>query len=270
MPRDNTGVYSLPAGAIVNNGDQVLPSQHNPPLQDIASSLTNSLSRTGAGAMLADLDHGGFKATNLAPGTDSGDAVTVGQLATQGLPIGASVDFWGDTAPEGWFLCYGQAISRTDYAALFAALGTKYGSGDGSTTFNIPDCRGRAVAGRDDMGGTPANRLTNSGGVNGATLGAAGGSQTHTLTTAQIPSHTHSGTTASSGTHTHDGRVGTSIGGNFGSTFEEGQGGTAWQTSTVSSSGAHTHSFTTNSAGSGEAHPNVQPTIVANKIIRAL
>src|SRR5690606_30912733 len=87
---------------------------------------------------------------------------------------------------------YGQAVSRTTYSALFAKLGTTYGVGDGSTTFNLPDLRGRVAAGRDDMGGTSANRLTNqSGGLDGDTLGASGGSETHTLTEAELASHTH-------------------------------------------------------------------------------
>jgi microcystin-dependent protein len=72
-------------------------------------------------------------------------------------------------------LCFGQAISRTVYSTLFTAIGTTYGVGDGSTTFLLPDMRGRVVAGQDDMGGTSANRIDNA--VNGDTLGAAGGSQ---------------------------------------------------------------------------------------------
>lgn len=63
------------------------------------------------------------------------------------IPIGASIDFWGTTAPNSSFvLAYGQAISRTTYSALFSLLGTTYGPGDGSTTFNVPDLRGRVVA----------------------------------------------------------------------------------------------------------------------------
>ena len=84
------------------------------------------------------------------------------------------------------------AVSRATYSDLFAAIGTTYGAGDGSTTFNLPDLRGRVAAGRDDMGGSAANRITNGGsGIVGTTLGAAGGAETHTLTTAQIPSHSH-------------------------------------------------------------------------------
>jgi microcystin-dependent protein len=90
--------------------------------------------------------------------------------------VGMVQDFAGADAPSGWLLCYGQAVSRSTYSALFAKIGTTYGAGDGSTTFNLPDCRGRVAAGKDNMGGTSANRLTAP--VNGDTLGAAGGSET--------------------------------------------------------------------------------------------
>ena len=79
----------------------------------------------------------------------------------------------------------GQAISRSTYAALFAVYGTAHGAGDGSTTFNVPDLRGRAVFGRDDMGGTAASRVTAAvAGLDGTVLGAAGGDQ-------RVPTHTH-------------------------------------------------------------------------------
>lgn len=85
---------------------------------------------------------------------------------------------FGSTAPAGTLLCYGQAISRTAYAGLFAALSTTYGTGDGSTTFNLPDLRGRVVAGKDNMGGSAASRLTGTSmSPDGNTLGATGGFQ---------------------------------------------------------------------------------------------
>lgn len=88
------------------------------------------------------------------------------------------------TAPTGWLLCDGSAVSRTTYAALFAAIGTSYGTGDGSTTFNLPDLRGRAPYGKGSH--TDADALGDNDGV-------ALGSRTpkHTLTTSEIPSHTH-------------------------------------------------------------------------------
>lgn len=104
------------------------------------------------------------------------------------LPPGMVVPFAGSTAPEGWLLCAGQAVSRTTYAALFAAIGTTYGVGDGSTTFNLPDLRGRLPYGKDNMTGSDAARLTTAGGgIDGDTLGATGGQQSRTLVQANLP-----------------------------------------------------------------------------------
>jgi hypothetical protein len=84
--------------------------------------------------------------------------------------------FAGAAAPAGYLLAFGQTISRTDYAGLFAVCGTTYGAGNGSTTFNLPDLRGRVIAGKDNMGGNAAGRL--SAVINGTALGAAGGAET--------------------------------------------------------------------------------------------
>ncbi len=91
-------------------------------------------------------------------------------------PIGSLTAFAGSTPPSQWYLCYGQAVSRTVYATLFAVLGTAWGVGDGSTTFNLPDMRGRTVAGLDNMGGTNAARLSTAIPTS-TTLGAVGGDQ---------------------------------------------------------------------------------------------
>jgi microcystin-dependent protein len=96
--------------------------------------------------------------------------------------------------PAGWYQCFGQAVSRSTYSALFAAIGTTWGVGDGSTTFNVPDLRGRVTVGLDNMGGTPANVVTAGvSGIAGTTLGAHGGNQalqTHTHALSD-PTHTH-------------------------------------------------------------------------------
>ena len=114
---------------------------------------------------------------------------------------GVVFPFAGTTAPDDWLMCYGQAVSRTTYATLFATIGTTYGPGDGTTTFNVPDMRGRVAAGVDNMGGTAAGRLTTAaGGVNAVAPGAVGGASTHVLTTAQMPSHAHGVTDP---THAH-------------------------------------------------------------------
>lgn len=191
----------------------------------------------------------------------SGDAATIGGYEYDYLrsPIGSIMDYAGSSAPENWLLCYGQAVSRTTYAQLFTALGTTYGSGDGSTTFNLPDCRGRVVAGKDNMGGISANRLTNqSGGLDGDVLGTTGGAETHTLTTGQLPSSPPSkspGTQGAvlkwDGTSAYGAQPGSwSYGSTAADTFQ--------------------NYFNNTWNGGGQAHNNVQPTIIFNKIIRAL
>lgn len=241
----------------------MLVSQHNPAFLDVAQALTNSLDRDGTGGMRAPLNMGGYRVTNAAPGENPSDLATLGQA---GLPAGVVLDFAGSVAPTGYLLCYGQAISRTVYAALFAAIGTAFGAGDGTTTFNIPDARGRVAAGKDDMGGVAANRLTSP--VNGLTLGAVGGAQSHTLTTAQLAAHTHDGSTTNNGAHIHDLNGGWSAANNdAGGVAGFINAGTIVSPNT-GSAGDHSHVFTTNTAGGGDAHNNTQPTIVFNKIIR--
>jgi microcystin-dependent protein len=108
------------------------------------------------------------------------------------VPLGGMLPFIGSTAPNSSFVFpFGQAISRSTYSTLFTLVSTTYGIGDGSTTFNVPDLRGRALFGKDDMGGSAASRLTTAtGAVDGATLGAVGGVQSITLAANQIPSLT--------------------------------------------------------------------------------
>lgn len=267
MPRSPDGSYTLPSGTLVNTGDTLLVSQHNPALQDMASVLGDSLDRDGLGGMRADLAMGGYKVTGLAPGESSTDAATVGQLSgTSGTPVGAIIDFAGASVPDGWLVCAGQSLSRTDYAALFAVIGTNYGSASGST-FNLPDCRGRVSAGRDlDQGGL-ANRLT-SVTPNGTTVGAVGGAQSVALTIGQLAAHTHTGSTGSAGAHSHT--VNTLTIGDQENIGSGASGINYTDFQTTSSAGSHTHTMSLDNTGSGEAHPNVQPTILFNKLIKAV
>lgn len=174
------------------------------------------------------------------------------------MPIGSLVCYASTTLPSGnWLLCYGQAVSRTTYSVLFARIGTAYGAGDGSTTFNIPDLRGRVPAGADNMGGTAANRLGTgqTGGITGsAGLGASGGEQGHVITQAE------------SASHFHDLYV------NGDSNYPAGFTGGA-EAGKRASLGAITASFSgyparTNVIGADGAHNNVQPTVVLNYIIK--
>jgi microcystin-dependent protein len=192
------------------------------------------------------------------------------------VPTGSLTPYAGSAAPSGWLMCYGQEVNRTTYATLYALIGTTYGSGDGSTTFNLPDLRGRVAAGKDNMGGTSADRLTNqSGGVDGDGLGNVGGDETHALVAGENAAHTHdSGTlvTASSGSHSHTLDFSSSgTGGNDGfQTSSLRNSISSTNSELVNSAGSHTHAMTgaTASQGSGTAHNNVQPTIILNYIIK--
>lgn len=177
-----------------------------------------------------------------------------------GILLGMGVDYWGSTAPSTAFAFpVGQAISRTTYAALFDLFGTTYGAGDGSTTFNLPDKSGRVSA----MKEAAATRLTSTYfGGNSANLGAAGGSESHTLTTAQLAAHTHANSLTDPGhTHTIPNIAGVSAGT---ATVNAASG------STQSGSSTTGITITNASAGGGGAHNNVQPTIVCNYVLRVL
>lgn len=183
-------------------------------------------------------------------GTDGTDVMWVTPAAVQGVPVGLVAPYAGATAPTSWLLCYGQAISRTGYSSLYAAIGTVYGVGDGATTFNVPDLRGRVPAGADAMGGVAASRL--GGGVTGGVTAAAvpgvvGGAQSHTLTAAQIPAHTH----GIPGTSTAPTGAGAAL-----DRGVDTGGGTATVT-------------TDTGTGGGTAHNVTQPTLVMNYIIKA-
>jgi microcystin-dependent protein len=131
-------------------------------------------------------------ATNAVSTTKIQDnAITLAKLATELqaflMPTGSVMHFAGDTAPTGWFICDGGAINRTTYATLFAIVGVRFGSGDGTTTFNLPDGRGRVIrmvdgsAGRDPD--SAARTAMNSGGSTGNNIGS--------VQTDQYASHTH-------------------------------------------------------------------------------
>ena len=157
-------------------------------------------------------------------------------------PVGAVMDFAGNVEPSGWLFCFGQSLPRVGiYAQLFQVIGTLYGSVDGSS-FSLPDFRGRIGAGRDNMGGSAANRLQTAWGVDGATLGANGGTQSHQLTVPQMPAHTHLTQ------NPYSTASGIAAGANY--------------------NRAAAFTLPTSSEGGDAAHPNVQPTFIVNKIIK--
>lgn len=157
------------------------------------------------------------------------------------LPIGSVVEWFSTTIPTNWLACNGQAISRTEYAELFAVIGTKYGSGDGSTTFNLPNIKGKTTVGLD-IDDTDFN-----------TLGKTGGEKTHTLTENEIPQmdvHMTKDTWFDRGGLEAGGAVNRKVvaGGGTGGSPE-------FVIGTVN--------------GGGQAHNNLQPYIVSNYIIKA-
>ncbi|QTO00541.1 tail fiber protein [Brucella sp. 458] len=269
MPFDSQGKYSLPPIYKAVTGEKVLAEQHNIPFEDVAQALSQCLKRDGSTPAIRNLSMSGFLVTDLGDAKNPGDAVSK-KLLDAAVPIGEVKAFAGSTPPQGWLLCYGQEVSRTTYAALFAIIGTTFGGGDGGSTFNVPDLRGRVLVGRDDMGGPAANRITVAvAGFNGAAIGASGGAQSVTLTEAQIAPHFHKGQTTRSGGHAHrylDANVGGSSAG-LGITTSNGTARASLNAQT-SSDGDHEHELTTSPAGGGQAHLNVQPSIIMNFIIR--
>lgn len=126
-------------------------------------------------------------------------SIRKGRLTSQGLlatpvnfPIATIHAFAGTSAPEGWAMCDGSAVSRTEYAALFAVIGTTYGVGDGSTTFNLPDMRGEFLRGLDNMGTAAGARGLDSDGT-ARTVGQtqANATAANGLSTTSGGSHTH-------------------------------------------------------------------------------
>jgi microcystin-dependent protein len=186
------------------------------------------------------------------------------------IPLGGCVDFIGTTAPNGSFvLPYGQAISRTTYSALFALISTTYGVGDGSTTFNVPDLRGRVVAGKDDMGGSSANRLTDADdGLNGDTLGDTGGGETQTLVTGNLPAYTPSGTVATTVTMNSNAAVAI-IASAAGANPFGGSAGSANSTAAITATASSTLTGAAQ-GGTSTAFGIVQPTIILNKLLRII
>lgn len=204
------------------------------------------------------------------------DLMALGGITTESkanlvVPVGGLIPFGGafGNTPDNWLACDGAAVSRTDYAELFAAIGTTHGVGDGSTTFNVPDCRGRAVLGAG-QGASLTDRA----------LGVKVGNETHALSTSEIASHSHSSgsfSASTAGNHRHAPEGGGQFVRNiYPSTTSwdayspnlhlemNGGGNTAY-------AGNHSHSVsgTSGSAGSGNAHNNMQPSIALEYIIRA-
>lgn len=173
-----------------------------------------------------------------------------------GHPIGSVIDFHGSSLPSGYLWPDGTTFTAADYVELNSVLG-------GNTK---PDYRGRVGVGKDNLGGSDSNRITSGGcGIDGNTLGDTGGSETHTLTEAQLASHTHANT-ASQASHTHTADGGSST---FVSPFDPAVPARVGSGNGTTGSAAPAITVTNVAAGGGQAHNNVQPSIISNKILVA-
>jgi microcystin-dependent protein len=169
------------------------------------------------------------------------------------FPAGITFPFAGATAPSGWLLCDGSAVSRTTYAQLFATIGTTFGVGDGATTFNVPDVRGRAPIGAGQGSG-----LTN------RTLGGTTGAETVALAAAEMPVHNH-GVTDPGHFHAVSQQTTTEPGGPGFTFFPLAD---ANGTNNTRATDSKVTNITIQNAGSGSAHNNMPPSVVLNYIIK--
>lgn len=159
------------------------------------------------------------------------------QVLGDTLPIGIIMEYPGSNIPSGWLLCDGQAVSRTLYSELFNLLGTTYGSGDGSTTFNIPNLKGKVAVGKDEND------------TDFDTLGETGGEKTHTLSVSEMPAHSHDLVYVKSN-----------------STPLNNAGVSGFNSANT---GVGTKENAVTNTGGGQPHNNLQPYIVQNFIIKA-
>lgn len=164
-----------------------------------------------------------------------------GTVSGDTLPVGTIVPFGSDTIPENWLLCDGSAVSRTTYQVLFNTIGTSYGQGDGFTTFNLPDLRGRVGVGKSSD-------------TEFDTLGETGGEKTHTLTVQEMPNF----------------ELNVNVGDtNYATVNSAYSGANGWEAFNVASAVAEGAPLNVKNTNGGQPHNNLQPYIVTNYIIKA-
>lgn len=299
-------VYSWVADAAA--GIDIIASRVDQDTDNITTAgFNNVLTRDGQGSATANLPMNSFRHTGASNGVNQQDYVTVAQVQSPGAPAGTPVIAAGAYLGEirttslveatlglympGWHVCSGTTRPRTDplwkITGFIDAAHWVFGNGDGTTTYTLPDLRGRAAFGKDDMGGVAANRITGASSIAGTTLGAVGGDQrsmahNHTLTdpghghTNTDPGHTH-GTSDPGHTHSESVVAPTGTQGQFGvnANFTQNGAGTTGSSVTgvsVVSAGAgisvdvHSADITLSPFGSGVSE-NMPPTLITNYVI---
>jgi hypothetical protein len=248
MPRDTNGNTTPPVGTIVSSGDTVLPSQHNPMVNDVYAMMSQSLSRDGQGGMRSPLDMGTNRIINVRDAVNPNDAVTFSQLQAiiatlTVIPTGSLHIMTGVNAPADYVRANGGSYNRSTLPDLWEWVQTsgnlaatqaakthgQYGPGDGSTTFTVPNLEA-------DGGYFIRPQVGN------AAMGA--------VVQDSFKSHTHSGNTNNAGEHTHP------LTGFGGSQLIVATGpGLYYGASNTGSAGIHSHPFTTNATGDTETAP---------------
>lgn len=199
--------------------------------------INDTVAVTASSAELNILDGATLSTTelNYVDGVTSAIQTQINTLSSNlgsAVPTGTVSMFAGTTAPTGYLICDGTAVSRTTYAALFTAISTTYGAGDTTTTFNLPDLRGRAPIGVGTGSGLTAR-----------TLGGKVGAETHTLVQAEIADHVHGGQVV----------------------FGTGSGNTGVTVGSIGSSQPTTNTVV---GTTGQPHNNMQPSFGINFIIK--
>ena len=223
MPRDSNGRYTLPPGTYGQPNTTIESARYNRFVDDIAQDMNTPRPITA----------GGTGASSAA-----GAITNLGGVSTDyinSLLRGIVMHFPISSPPDGWLICDGSAVSRAAYSELFDLIGTSYGAGNGSSTFNLPDLRGEFIRGADLGRGVDTGR------------------QVGSTQSDDVKPPTHTGTTNSTGAHTHTYSIVTIGGGvNFAS------GGTyaiELTSDSTGSGGTHSHTLTTNASGGTETRP---------------
>ncbi len=216
------------------NGATIIASEHNSNFDVLYSEVNGNLSNANISGSAGIIDS--KLATISTAGKVAGSAITTA-LTSTGAGMTGEIKMWGTTtAPSGWLSCDGTAVSRSTYSALFAIIGTNFGIGDGSSTFNLPSLKGNVPVGYDAAQ------------TEFDAIGETGGSKTVTLTSAQsgVPAHSHS------------------------ETYRDNSGGGSGQPAMTTASGAQGSFSVDNNvaADAAEAHSNLQPYITLLFIIK--
>jgi len=204
----------------------------------------------------------GTSVPDIDAGVVKGDQGVMGPVGTP-FTAGMLMMFAGGVLPTSWLLCDGSPVSRTTYSALYGVVGTSYGPGNGSSTFNLPDLSVKFPVG---IGSAPYN-----------TLGATGGAEKVALAQAELASHSHNMThshtasAANNGSHFHTYQQTVLF---FGADPTQGGQGNGPATRNTSTDGLHSHGITvdtmtgsTQNTGTGTPHNNMPPYVVVNYMI---